>query len=143
MLDFAIFMVVCVAVSVLCHWRIRHYVGATAVATAAGVAINLADETIRPALLNPGTSGFGMDDLIFWGPILVVLSAVPALLIALIVGIPFAAGRFSSRRRHLLQERGLCPSCGYDLRGDFAAGCPECGWNRPPDGESAGGIDAA
>lgn len=23
-----------------------------------------------------------------------------------------------------------CPSCGYDLRGNIAAGCPECGWMR-------------
>jgi len=28
--------------------------------------------------------------------------------------------------------RGLmtCPGCGYDLRGDRSAGCPECGWGR-------------
>ena len=25
---------------------------------------------------------------------------------------------------------GKCPKCGYDLRGDHAAGCPECGWGR-------------
>lgn len=25
---------------------------------------------------------------------------------------------------------GLCPRCRYDLRGNFRAGCPECGWNR-------------
>ena len=25
---------------------------------------------------------------------------------------------------------GRCPQCGYDLRGDLARGCPECGWNR-------------
>ena len=26
---------------------------------------------------------------------------------------------------------GHCPRCGYDLRRDLNAGCPECGWNRP------------
>lgn len=26
--------------------------------------------------------------------------------------------------------RSICPRCGYDLRGDLDAGCPECGWNR-------------
>jgi hypothetical protein len=26
--------------------------------------------------------------------------------------------------------RGFCPQCEYDLRGQLAAGCPECGWNR-------------
>ncbi len=24
----------------------------------------------------------------------------------------------------------LCPTCGYDLRGSSADGCPECGWGR-------------
>jgi hypothetical protein len=28
------------------------------------------------------------------------------------------------------QQRGQCPTCGYDLKGEHAAGCPECGWNR-------------
>jgi hypothetical protein len=31
------------------------------------------------------------------------------------------------RRR---REGGQCVNCGYDLRGDMAAGCPECGWGR-------------
>lgn len=26
--------------------------------------------------------------------------------------------------------QGMCPSCEYDLRGDFSVGCPECGWRR-------------
>lgn len=26
--------------------------------------------------------------------------------------------------------RGNCAVCGYQLRGDLAKGCPECGWNR-------------
>ncbi len=34
-------------------------------------------------------------------------------------------------RRDDRMDRGLCPSCAYDLRGLFAEGCPECGWNRP------------
>ena len=25
---------------------------------------------------------------------------------------------------------GHCQMCDYDLRGDFSAGCPECGWQR-------------
>ncbi|UCD76578.1 MAG: hypothetical protein JSV91_06570 [Phycisphaerales bacterium] len=33
-------------------------------------------------------------------------------------------------RCHLRRKRGRCPDCGYDLRGDLATGCPECGWNR-------------
>jgi predicted Zn-ribbon and HTH transcriptional regulator len=29
-----------------------------------------------------------------------------------------------------------CPKCGYDLRGNLSAGCPECGWNRTTVSES-------
>jgi len=32
--------------------------------------------------------------------------------------------------RQLRISHGWCPKCKYDLRGDFATGCPECGWNR-------------
>ncbi len=35
------------------------------------------------------------------------------------------AGRHVTRR-----ARGHCIKCGYDLRGDFSAGCSECGWRR-------------
>ena len=38
---------------------------------------------------------------------------------------PFLLARASSKRGTL-----ECPACGYDLRGDFSAGCPECGWRR-------------
>jgi|GEM_PF-3563681 len=27
-----------------------------------------------------------------------------------------------------LMTRGICPSCGYDLRGAEHSACPECGW---------------
>ena len=30
----------------------------------------------------------------------------------------------------LRRRRGVCPTCGYDLRGNLSAGCPECGWRR-------------
>ena len=33
-------------------------------------------------------------------------------------------------RRQIRRKRGRCIKCGYDLRGDLGAGCPECGWKR-------------
>jgi hypothetical protein len=41
--------------------------------------------------------------------------------------IPLLLRPLRARRR---RRRGCCMSCGYDLRGEFDAGCPECGWNR-------------
>ncbi len=32
--------------------------------------------------------------------------------------------------RSVRRQRGRCPKCAYDLKRDFASGCPECGWNR-------------
>ncbi len=42
-------------------------------------------------------------------------------------------GPFTARRM-IRRTRGHCIKCGYDLRGDFSAGCPECGWRREADG---------
>ncbi len=51
---------------------------------------------------------------------------------------PLALCRFIrsvARDEHRIKrhERGQCAECGYDLRGDFDTGCPECGWNREPE----------
>jgi hypothetical protein len=53
--------------------------------------------------------------------LVVAITAVP---VSIIAGI-------SSYRQTLESERhkvGLCPQCGYDLRGSLGARCPECGW---------------
>ncbi len=42
---------------------------------------------------------------------------------------PLISGPFALRRR-IRRKRGLCVACGYDLRGNLSAGCPECGWRR-------------
>jgi hypothetical protein len=42
-----------------------------------------------------------------------------------LAGFAFAGSRRATRR-----ARGQCPQCGYDVNGDFEAGCSECGWNR-------------
>ena len=47
-----------------------------------------------------------------------------AAILWLVIPGPFAL------RRHIRRKRGLCVVCGYDLRGDFSAGCSECGWRR-------------
>lgn len=33
-------------------------------------------------------------------------------------------------RRIVRRRHGHCPQCGYKLRWEFTAGCPECGWRR-------------
>ena len=33
-------------------------------------------------------------------------------------------------RRVIRHKRGHCIKSGYDLRGDYSTGCPECGWRR-------------
>lgn len=33
-------------------------------------------------------------------------------------------------RRVARRRKGRCLTCGYDLRGIFEGGCPECGWRR-------------
>lgn len=41
-------------------------------------------------------------------------------------------------RRRRRTRRGRCARCGYDLVGDFASGCPECGWGRASEPRAAG-----
>ena len=59
-----------------------------------------------------------------WGLLVygAALALGPSLIIAAFV-VPLV-------RQSLRAKRGLCPACGYNLRGDFSAGCPECGWRR-------------
>lgn len=44
-----------------------------------------------------------------------------------VAALAFAIPVIRKRRRI---RRGRCLNCNYDLRGEFPAGCPECGWNR-------------
>ena len=43
--------------------------------------------------------------------------------------VDIAKGTFSWQRRRR-KEAGECVNCGYDVRGKFTHGCPECGWRR-------------
>jgi hypothetical protein len=74
------------------------------------------------------------DDI--WGSDATVLPSMPiwrgVVLNTGLYGVVWAAPLFAwpalvglNRRR-----RGRCPKCSYELRGDLAAGCPECGWRR-------------
>lgn len=56
--------------------------------------------------------GIGADSLVYAAAWMFVL-VVPAM---------------ARRRRRF--HRGRCPICAYDLVGDHASGCPECGWGR-------------
>jgi hypothetical protein len=53
-------------------------------------------------------------------------------LFVMIIGLPVSiVGAVSTYRQTLETERhkvGLCPRCGYDLRGSMGLRCPECGW---------------
>ncbi|MEE9128699.1 MAG: hypothetical protein V3T84_01680 [Phycisphaerales bacterium] len=53
--------------------------------------------------------------------------AINTVFYALILSVPFAP---FTLRRLIRRKRGHCIKCGYDLRGDFSAGCPKCGWRR-------------
>jgi hypothetical protein len=57
----------------------------------------------------------------------------PAWLLVLITAIVPAWWAYSRRRNQAARarERGLCPSCGYDLRASPER-CPECGAVRGP-----------
>ena len=53
--------------------------------------------------------------------------------------LPAAAAQRRITRR-LRRRRGLCPTCGYDLRSTPAGRCPECG--SPTPGENPGSTNA-
>jgi hypothetical protein len=71
--------------------------------------------TILP--LHPIWPGFAVNTLFY------------AFVLCLLYGSPLIVYRLV-RRHHIRVKHGLCPKCGYDLRGAIEGGCPECGWNR-------------
>jgi hypothetical protein len=64
----------------------------------------------------------------FMLPYWLVISGLSAALAWLV-----RSGRPERRTR-----RGLCPGCGYDVKGEFDKGCPECGWRRVPEVTATG-----
>lgn len=72
--------------------------------------------TMRLLPMEPMWSGFALDAG-FW-----TLAWIAILLLG---------GRLAGVvHRRLRVPAGHCPRCRYDLKGDLAAGCPECGWGR-------------
>lgn len=57
-------------------------------------------------------------------PGFIINTAFYATILLLLIGGPGMV------RRRLRRQKGRCPSCGYNLRGDLPVGCPECGWGR-------------
>jgi hypothetical protein len=49
------------------------------------------------------------------------------------LGLGGLCGYAINARRTSKELDRFCPQCGYDLRGDLAAGCSECGWARAAD----------
>lgn len=58
-----------------------------------------------------------------------------AVIVWLLWSSPFAA------RRMIRRKRGRCIKCGYNLRGDYLTGCPECGLGREEASEQGSGDE--
>lgn len=64
-------------------------------------------------------------------PLTIILPVIFGGLIMNAVVAITAQSHAALRRRR--RSSGRCERCGYDLHGELARGCPECGWNRQPE----------
>lgn len=65
-----------------------------------------------------------------WRGLAIDVTAYAATWMLILVGLGVA-------KRAIRIHRGLCPRCAYNLKDQPTPGCPECGWNRQPQGASA------
>ncbi len=87
------------------------------------------DPTATGLMVDPQSSGrqSQADRRVYRLLVLIFGVAVPIAIVGLDVWL------FLSWRQAARAARGLCPGCGYDLKGDRdqpADLCPECGWRR-------------
>lgn len=102
------------------HWALLVLIGAWWVYEG----FSLTRYIMRPPIITvmPGSWDWKLF-VCLWAPLaLLPLTGAAALLVAIRAPIFF-------RSRW---KPGICPRCGYDLRGQKRAGCPECGWGRAP-----------
>lgn len=90
--------------------------GVSLARTAATFVVNESLADVRALPTQPLASGFVLNTLLAGAAWFGTLTA-GSLLVA---GI----------KARVRKPAGHCPKCNYDLRGDLASGCPECGWNR-------------
>ena len=93
-------------------------------------AMRITDDEVRIERTRSGQRGsLLLPTRVYWPGFLIDTLCYAAAWCVLLVGL--RAGVMMTRRT-IRKRRGQCMNCGYDLRGDRAGGCPECGWNREP-----------
>jgi len=108
--------------SVAFGWPLQCLYGTTALTETADKKQRTSADTIRFRLGRRVVLPVG----VLWGPLVVNVAVYWAFLTALVL-VPGLV------RRSFRHRNGRCPRCAYGLAGDFALGCPECGWNRAAD----------
>lgn len=90
---------------------------------------DLAPAALTPSImvpLCPRIDGLVVNSCLLWG----ITAGAFAPVLLLVHGVRAFASAVRSDIRSSRLALGRCPSCSYDLRGETASGCPECGWCR-------------
>ena len=95
------------------RWRVALHAGATALLLG-----------LLLVLVFVPLPDFGMRFVFWW------LVCGAGVYLGLLVPLYVVDRTSPAARRARNTARGLCPECGYDLKGELGEGCPECGWNK-------------
>lgn len=106
-----------------CLYAVEHYRGPIAAPTEHEVTGLL---RLRPRSMYNHFDG-SLPVAPLWGPLLANTALYAGTWWGVLSVVAATARAIRNRRR---ARHGCCPVCAYDLRGDLAAGCPECGWGR-------------